>query len=113
MLQGNPALKPLKSKNTDLSLEFYYAKSSYAAVGLFHKQISNFIGVTTTDGTPFNLHTPANGLLFKEAEAQGCPAGDLTCIRNYILNTYDGRNGVTKTGIDANGNAVGLSLIHI
>ncbi|MDP3616147.1 MAG: TonB-dependent receptor, partial [Rubrivivax sp.] len=38
--QGNPALKPLKSKNFDLSLEFYYAKGSYVAVGYFQKHIS-------------------------------------------------------------------------
>ncbi|MFZ2991090.1 TonB-dependent receptor, partial [Ideonella sp.] len=105
--QGNPALKPLKSKNFDLSLEYYYAKSSFAAVGYFVKNIDNFVGVTTTDGTPFNLTTPANGVLFKEAEANGCSSSDLTCIRNYILNTYDGRNGVVKTGVDANGNAQG------
>ena len=105
--QGNPALKPLKSKNTDLSLEFYYAKSSFAALGFFSKNIDNFIGVTTTAGTPFNLRTPANGVLFTEAVTQGCVNSDLTCIRNYILNTYNGRNGVVRTGVDANGNAVG------
>jgi TonB-dependent receptor len=105
--QGNPALKPLKSKNFDLSFEYYYAKGSYAAVGLFNKRIDNYIGFGTTNGTPFNLNTPANGTLFKEAVTNGCTAADLTCIRNYILNTYNGRNGVTKTGVDANGNATG------
>ncbi len=105
--QGNPALKPLKSKNTDLSLEFYYAKSSYAAVGFFNKQIDNFPGVTVTPGTPFNLRTPASGVLFTEAVTQGCVNSDLTCIRNYILNTYNGSRGVVRTGVDANGNAVG------
>ncbi len=105
--QGNPALKPLKSKNLDFSLEFYYAKGSFAAVGFFNKAIDNFVGVTTTAGTPFNLTTPANGVLFKEAVAKGCVSSDLTCIRNYILNTYNGRNGVVRTGLDANGNAVG------
>ena len=105
--QGNPALKPLKSKNLDFSLEFYYAKGSYAAAGLYSKHIDNFVGVTTTPGTPFNLRTPADGVLFREAVTNGCVAADLTCIRNYILNTYNGRNGVIRTGLDANGNAVG------
>ena len=105
--QGNPALKPLKSKNLDFSLELYYAKASFAAVGFFSKNIDNFIGVTTTNGTPFNLRTPANGVLFTEAVTQGCVNSDLTCIRNYILNTYNGRNGVVRTGVDTNGNAVG------
>ncbi len=92
--QGNPALKPLKSKNTDLSLEFYYAKGSYVALGLFQKDISNYLGTSIITATPFNLHTPAGGAFFNEAVSKGCVTSDLTCIRNYILTTYDGRSGV-------------------
>jgi len=106
--QGNPALKPLKSKNFDLSLEYYYAKGSYVAAGYFAKNLSNYVGVTTVEQTPFNLHTPANGVLFQEAVAQGgCTDSNLTCIRNYIFANYNGTRGVTQTGTDANGNAVG------
>jgi TonB-dependent receptor len=112
--QGNPALKPLKSKNFDLSLEYYYGKASYAAVGLFVKNVDNYIGVGKTKGTPFNLATPANGTLFKEAVTKGCASTDLTCIRNYILQTYDGRNGVLadknpdgSLKTDTNGNFTG------
>ncbi|MFO1251437.1 MAG: TonB-dependent receptor [Inhella sp.] len=105
--QGNPGLKPLLSKNFDLSLEHYYAKGSYVAVGLFRKNISNYIGTGTVQATPFNLATPANGTLFKEAVSKGCQGTDLTCIRNYILNTYNGSKGVVKTGVDSNGNATG------
>lgn len=98
--QGNPALKPLKSKNFDLSLEFYYAKGSYAAVGFFQKQISNYIGVTQIDATPFNLTTPANGKFWNEAVAARCADADPVCIRDYIFATYDGRFGVNKaTGV--------------
>jgi TonB-dependent receptor len=106
--QGNPALKPLKSKNFDLSLEYYYAKASYVALGLFQKNIANYLGDSQFVGTPFNVRTPANGVLFNEAVATGgCPGGDLTCIRNYILRNYDGRNGVVRGADDANGNATG------
>lgn len=105
--QGNPALKPLKSKNLDLSAEYYYAKSSYVALGLFVKNVDNYIGVSTTQGTPFNLTTPANGALFKEAVTQGCAESDLTCIRNYIFTNYDGQKGVTRGPDDANGNKTG------
>jgi TonB-dependent receptor len=106
--QGNPGLKPLKSKNVDFSLEFYYAKSSYAAFGAFQKNVSNYLGTAQIQGTPFNLRTPAGGALFNEAISAGrCVNSNLTCIRNYILNTYDGRNGVVKTGVDVNGNATG------
>jgi TonB-dependent receptor len=94
--QGNPGLKPLKAKNFDLSFEYYYAKSSYLSVGGFQKRISNYVGVSTQTLTPFNLNTPAGGALFNEAIARGCPATDLTCIRTYIFDNYDGRNGVNK-----------------
>ena len=105
--QGNPGLKPLKSKNLDLSMEFYYAKSSYLSAGLFYKKISNYIGSTIENSTPFNLHTPIGGKLYNEASGTGACANDLTCIRNYILNKYNGTNGVVRTGFDDNGNAVG------
>ncbi len=105
--QGNPALKPLKSKNIDFSLEFYYAKSSYLSAGFFRKNIANYIGNSITTATPFSLHTPIGGKLYNEAVGTGGCAQDLTCIRNYILNTYNGRNGVVKTGVDDNGNAKG------
>ena len=105
--QGDPALKPLKSKNTDLALEYYYAKGSYAAIGLFNKSISNYIGTSQITATPFNLRTPAGGALYNEAVTKGCSATDLTCIRNYIFTTYNGRQGVVRGPDDANGNKTG------
>jgi TonB-dependent receptor len=98
--QGNPGLKPLKSKNFDLSLEWYYAKGSYAAVGFFRKNIANYIGVTQIDATPFNLHTPVRGALWNEAVAAQCPDEDPVCIRTYIFANYDGRFGIdAATGV--------------
>ncbi|MDP3222680.1 MAG: TonB-dependent receptor, partial [Rubrivivax sp.] len=98
--QGNPALKPLKSKNFDLSLEFYYAKGSYVAVGYFQKHISNYIGTTQIDATPFNLPTPVLGKFWNEAVAASCTTSDPVCIRDYIFARYDGQFGVNKaTGV--------------
>lgn len=93
--QGNPALQPLKSKNFDLSFEWYYAKGSYAAVSYFKKSITNFITDTTITATPFNLPTPAGGALWNEAAASGC-GDDRDCIRTYIFDNYDGQFGVDK-----------------
>ncbi|HEX7028470.1 MAG TPA: TonB-dependent receptor, partial [Gammaproteobacteria bacterium] len=66
-LNGNPDLQPLESENIDLSLEWYYADSSYFAVGYFMKDVPNFVGtavsteeVLTSDGQPFTLD-PTNG----------------------------------------------------
>ena len=104
---GNPNLKPLKSKNFDLSLEYYYAKGSFASVGYFTKRIENYIGSGIQASTPFNLPTPANGVFWKEAMANGCATADPTCIRNYILRKYNGQFGVVRGADDVNGNATG------
>lgn len=58
---GNPGLLPYKSKNVDLSAEWYYDRESYVSVGFFHKEVSNFIANTTTQGPLFNLTNPAQG----------------------------------------------------
>jgi TonB-dependent receptor len=94
--QGNPALKPLKSKNFDLSFEWYYAKGSYAAVGYFRKEIDNYIGITQIDATPFNLRTPVKGAFWNEAVAASCPTEDPVCIRDFIFAKYDGQFGINK-----------------
>jgi TonB-dependent receptor len=102
--QGDPGLKPLKSKNFDLSLEHYLDKGSYVAVGLFRKNISNYIGNTIVKGTPFNLTTPIGGALYKEAVASGCAATDNPCIRNWIFTNRATAPGVTRGTLDAQGN---------
>ena len=48
--QGNPGLKPLESTNIDLSVEWYYAESSYLSVGYFHKDIDNYVGIVDDHG---------------------------------------------------------------
>jgi TonB-dependent receptor len=96
--QGNPALKPLKSKNIDFSLEYYYAKGSYVAAGYFTKIISNYAGTNQFTAKPFVVHTPANGQWWQEAVSTGgCTDTDATCIRNYIFDHYDGVGGVSKS----------------
>jgi TonB-dependent receptor len=105
--QGNPALKPVKSKNIDLSLEWYYAKQSFASVNAFYKDLDNYAGQSQVMATPFNLHTPVNGALWKEALANGCAAGDTVCIRNYIFRNHPTAPGVTRGPDDGTGNATG------
>ncbi|MHC5879673.1 TonB-dependent receptor domain-containing protein, partial [Streptococcus pyogenes] len=48
---GDPALKPLKSKNLDLSAEYYYNKSSYVAAGAFYKKVSFFFSTKVVQQT--------------------------------------------------------------
>lgn len=58
---GNPALLPYKSKNIDLSAEWYYGKASYVSVGFFNKNVSNFIANGTTQTPLFDLPDPSQG----------------------------------------------------
>ena len=67
--QGNPGLLPYKSKNIDLSAEWYYGRESYLSVGYFHKDVSNFISSTRVDQTAFGLHTPVGGPRYNAALA--------------------------------------------
>lgn len=105
--QGNPALKPVKSKNLDLSWEWYYAKQSFFSVNFFHKDLENYAGQSQVVETPFDLHTPVGGALWNEALANGCANADTTCIRNYIFRNHAGSPGVTRGPDDASGNATG------
>jgi TonB-dependent receptor len=105
--QGNPALKPVKSKNLDLSFEWYYAKQSFASVNAFYKDLDNYAGQSQFVAQPFAQHTPVGGALWNEAMAHGCANSDTTCIRNYIFRTHPTAPGVTYEGNDDNGNAKG------
>ena len=105
--QGNPALKPVKSKNLDLSLEWYYADQSFASLGLFHKNLDNYAGQSKITAQPFNLRTPVGGALWNEAVSQGACGNDLVCIRNYIFRNHPNAPGVTRGADDPSGNATG------
>jgi TonB-dependent receptor len=104
--QGNPGLLPVKSKNIDLSYEWYYGKQSYFSAGLFNKSIENFAGQSKVTAQPFGLHTPVGGALWNEAVASGC-ASDTVCIRNFIFRNHPTAPGVTRGADDGSGNATG------
>ncbi|MCW4463875.1 TonB-dependent receptor [Sphingomonas sp. BT-65] len=92
--QGNPGLIPYKSKNIDLSAEWYYAPGSYISVGYFHKDVENFISSTRIDTTAFGLTTPVDGPRWQAAVAAGRTT--VSAIRQYIFDTFP--STVTITG---------------
>ena len=104
---GNPALKPVKSKNLDLSWEWYYDQQSVLSLAAFHKKMDNYAGQTVVSQSLYGLHTPVGGAYYNAALGSGCAVADTNCIRNYILNTYDGQPGVQKTGVKSDGNLNG------
>ncbi|HTO04425.1 MAG TPA: TonB-dependent receptor, partial [Opitutus sp.] len=65
IVQGNPSLKPYKSNNWDASLEFYPKSLGVFTVGVFHKDIQDFIfSQVIAGGAPNGINsltTPLNG----------------------------------------------------
>jgi TonB-dependent receptor len=104
---GNPGLLPLESKNFDLSFEWYYGEGSYASLGYFRKNITNFISSTIIKDKPYDVHTPVGGAYWNEALANGCGQTDLVCIRDYIFLNHAGDPGVIHTGQNSAGQQTG------
>ncbi len=97
---GNPNLLPYKSKNIDLSAEWYYQPESYFSVGYFHKNVENFISRTQIDRSFADLRNPASGPRARAAAA-ALGNSDLIQIRDYILRNFPGSSqvtGVTEAG---------------
>jgi len=105
--RGNPALEPVKSKNLDLSAEWYYTKQSMISLGLFHKNLENYAGQQVVNEPSTTATTPVGGAYWNAAVASGCSPTNTDCMRNFILRNFNGRPGVTLTGTNAAGNALG------
>ncbi|MEO5688575.1 MAG: TonB-dependent receptor [Burkholderiaceae bacterium] len=104
---GNPNLKPMLSKNLDLSAEWYYTKSSYVSVGAFYKRIANLVTTSVVNVTMPGLNTPIGGAYY-QAGLAACGAGaQPLCIRNFIFNNFAGAPGVTVGATNANGEILG------
>ncbi|WP_447762953.1 TonB-dependent receptor [Sphingopyxis panaciterrae] len=85
---GNPGLIPYKSKNVDLSAEWYYGRDSYVSVGYFHKDVSNFISTTRVDYNSPGITTPIDGPRYQAAVAALGADATLGEIRQYIITTF-------------------------
>ncbi len=62
-------MNPYKSKNIDLSAEWYYGRDSYISIGYFHKNVSNFIADVTVQQPLLNLTNPSTGAAANAARA--------------------------------------------
>jgi TonB-dependent receptor len=103
---GNPQLKPFRSNNLDLSVEYYYDKSNYVSLGLFYKNVSNFIVLNQSTGSVNNnaktpLLDPATGLpaQFSITAPQNGPTAVVTGEEMAIQQSF----GETGFGIQLNG----------
>ncbi len=103
---GNPDLKPFRSNNLDLSVEYYYDKSNYVSFGLFYKNVSNFIVLNQTTGPVNNaaktpLIDPGTGLpaQFTITAPQNGPTAVVTGEEMAIQQSF----GETGLGVQLNG----------
>ncbi len=92
---GNPQLLPLESDNFDVSLEWYFAPSSYISAGFFEKRVSNFVGSGTTKRNLFGLRDPSSG-------ATGTRSGQAKDALNSIGAGLNDVNLFTMTALIAN-----------
>ncbi|MCK8455206.1 MULTISPECIES: TonB-dependent receptor [Sphingomonas] len=107
--QGNPNLLPFKSKNIDLSAEWYYGPESYISVGYFNKDVKNFIGTNQLNTPAFDLRNPGSGPRYRQAVAALGTTDNLQ-VRDYILRNFPASSQVTGTSDSGllNGNIFGL-----
>ena len=81
-------MNTIKLRFLDLSLEYYYSEGSYAAVGLFWKDVDNWIDNTQVKTTFEGLHDVYLGERWNNAvaaiEGRGDQATD-TAIYNEIV----------------------------
>ena len=94
---GNPGLLPYKSKNIDLSAEWYYGRASYVSLGYFRKKVSRFIVNGITDEILAGLRTPIGGPRYLAALAALGPNALVEDIRQYIFDNYPGSTNPTGT----------------
>ena len=86
---GNPGLVPIQSLNIDFSVEWYYAPGSFVSAGYFDKDVSNFIGIGRTSGTPFVVPNIIGGALWNRAIAEsGIDPTQYTQVGRFILDNY-------------------------
>ena len=103
--QGNPGLLPYKSKNIDVSAEWYYAPGSYISAGYFHKNVSNFISSERIDTNAFGLTHPAFGARYQAAIAALGANAATNDIRQYIFVNFPATT--RPTGVDPAGYITG------
>lgn len=85
---GSPGLKPMESKNFDISTEWYYNEDSYVSVGYFRKDIDGFIGSQPFQENAYGLRDIRLGEIAMQGIASGISATDEQALNDYVLAAY-------------------------
>jgi TonB-dependent receptor len=93
---GNPNLQPVKSKNLDATLEYYFPKNGYAQVALFHRDIDGYLQSLESNET-------INGRNYRVMRPQNSGKGTLKGAEFGIQKFFDFLPGVwSNFGAQAN-----------
>jgi TonB-dependent receptor len=93
---GNPNLRPIKSKNLDATLEYYFPKNGYAQVALFHRDIDGYLQTMESDET-------IGGLNYRVNRPQNSGKGTLKGAEFGIQKFFDFLPGIwSNFGAQAN-----------
>ncbi len=89
---GNPGLLPLESTNFDISVEWYYNDASYVSVGLFEKNVINFIGSENIQSSWLDIRDATAGPRVLQAaadlEADGFALNDDNLHGRTVYNEF-------------------------
>lgn len=104
---GNPGLKPLVSNNFDVSVEWYFDKSSYVSAAFFYKKVKNFPGAGQVEQELFGLRDPSSGApgtrsgaALAELQALNLDISDVNLFTMTALIVEQG-GGIDQATVDA------------
>jgi iron complex outermembrane receptor protein len=83
---GSPGLKPQKSTQVDLGIEYYYGRGNLLSAAVFHKKIDNFVTTQTQLNQSVGVVSPDSGL------------------DSWTINRYVNAGGGKITGLELQGN---------
>lgn len=105
---GNPGLKPMKSSQADISLEYYYGDGNLVSATYFTKDISDFIVAKTKYNQQIgvinnDLEVPADDWTVNNFE--NASDGKIDGIELQLIHAWDNGFGVNANYTFANGTA--------
>ena len=112
---GNPRLKPMMANQVDLTFESFFGKGSLVSAGVFYKDITDYIGISsvagTFDGAPAYYTQQVNR---KGGHAQGFEVVYQQAFTGALSGTGVSANYTyTESNIKENGDRSGASFIPI
>jgi iron complex outermembrane receptor protein len=97
---GNPNLSPEKSKNADLSLEYYFGRANALTGAVFYRQVDGYIQNTITPQT-------IAGITYQVTEPTNAPSGHIEGTEVGYTQFFDSLPGIWNGfGVQVNGTYV-------